>query len=223
MAAPVFDAVSSGETGGANSLTIPHTCTGTDRGLVYDVSRYAPAGQTIAGVTYAGVAMTQFGTDIGNGAVSGIVNRWVLSNPASGTNNVVITASGSIAMCAGGVSYTNAHQTTASLCSTFTSGTGSSNALSLNVASSSDQIVQDGFSLFAAVETVGAGQTQRWNINNADEYGGGSTEAGSATTTMSWSLDASADWAHIASNVNAPAGAAGIAIPVVLKQFRSRW
>lgn len=100
-----FDAKTATTTSATSSLTFSHTCSGTNRILF--VTSCANTGSTTTGVTYAGVAMTQVGsvTDIGPTHY-----LWVLVNPASGANNVVITNSGSVT-AGSALSFTGAKQT----------------------------------------------------------------------------------------------------------------
>lgn len=99
-----FDAkTNTSASGTASPLTFSHTCSGTDRILF--VSSTLNSG-TISGITYGGVSMTQVGsvTDVGP-----ITYLFYLVNPASGANNVVVTASATIYTTTA-VSYTGAAQ-----------------------------------------------------------------------------------------------------------------
>ncbi len=104
-----FDAVSKWNNGAASSITFAHTCTGSDRLLRVDVTN--PFTDILTGVTYAGVSMTQLWK------IRSSANNWwcytfILINPASGTNNIVVTASASATLDAWGISYTWCDQTT---------------------------------------------------------------------------------------------------------------
>lgn len=92
---------------GSSSDSLAHTCTGSNRYLLVAMLDYVP---NVTGVTYAGVSMTE----IDNGAVSGDVTIRVfgLANPASGSNNITVTASGSATFVYGGVSYAGVSQVT---------------------------------------------------------------------------------------------------------------
>lgn len=103
-----FDASSSG-TAAAGSLTVAHTCTGANRLLV--VATLVDGSKTITGVTYNGVAMTQFGGAL---TFSGTwsLDSWYIINPASGANNIIASASsGTPNIYLTGVSYTSVVQT----------------------------------------------------------------------------------------------------------------
>lgn len=80
---------------GATSMTVAHTCSWTDRAIVVNVWHQV----NVTSVTYAWVAMTQVGTTSTDGAANK-TSTFVLANPASWANNVVITvASSSVIMC----------------------------------------------------------------------------------------------------------------------------
>ncbi len=104
---------------GATSQTWSHTCTGSDRllavGVFGELVSLDGTGVFITGATYNGVAMTLvFKQAEAQGNTPGS-DRWVylflLVNPASGANNVVV--SGSTPMVMGGMStsYTGAKAT----------------------------------------------------------------------------------------------------------------
>jgi len=96
------------QTGSSN--TWPHTCTGTDRILFVGTFNNGNGGKP-TGVTYGGVAMTEISTRLTDGG-SFHVTLFVLTNPSSGANNVVVTWStdGGINNCVAS-SYTGAKQT----------------------------------------------------------------------------------------------------------------
>jgi len=92
---------------GSSSDSLAHTCSGSNRYLLVAMLDYVP---NVTGVTYAGVSMTE----IDSGAVSGdvTIRLFGLANPASGSNNITVTASGSATFVYGGVSYTGVSQVT---------------------------------------------------------------------------------------------------------------
>ena len=91
----------------ASSLTAAFTVgAGTDRILFVGVSAST---DLVTGVTYNGVAMTLVGKK--NISSGGQGYLFVLVNPASGSNNVAISASGSTTITGMAVSYTGAKQT----------------------------------------------------------------------------------------------------------------
>lgn len=87
----VFDAAVDGGFGGVSPLTFAHTCTGANR--ILHVLTYGVA-DNVTGVTYNGVAMTRIAIKRDN-SNNGYVSLYELVNPASGTNNVAASFTGS--------------------------------------------------------------------------------------------------------------------------------
>lgn len=98
-------AVDATASGSANSttLTVSHTCTGSD--LVLVVVCYAANGDQITGVTYNAASMTQAAkiTDVNN---TGYI--YYLVDPDTGANDIVVTASASQVLGLCSCSYTDA-------------------------------------------------------------------------------------------------------------------
>lgn len=105
--AVAFDAQSSGSVNPATTLTVAHTCSGSNRVLLVGLSTNNTT-DIVTGVTYAGVAMTKLRTQV----VQGLYYSYLfyLQNPTSGTNNIVATASSSSLMGAISASFTGAAQ-----------------------------------------------------------------------------------------------------------------
>lgn len=100
-----FDAGSNGEANPGTSLTVAHTCTGSNLILFAGV-QIGSGNDWITGVTYNSVAMTQIGTVANN-------NRsylFYLLAPATGNNNIVISSSNSVQIRAANASHTGALQ-----------------------------------------------------------------------------------------------------------------
>lgn len=74
-----------------STVTKSYTTSGTNRLLLLGFC--LNAGGPISTLTYAGVAMTQVGTDGNSGFYD--VQLWALLNPASGANNIVVTLANS--------------------------------------------------------------------------------------------------------------------------------
>lgn len=89
----------------SSPLTFAHTVgAGSDRILFVGVEHNGTT--TVSGITYNGVALTKI-----NAQASGVMNfeLWYLSNPASGSNNVVVTTVGAVTLLnASAASYTGA-------------------------------------------------------------------------------------------------------------------
>src|SRR6185436_7510389 len=109
MASIATDATSTGVvTGSVTSLTVAHTITGTNTILFAGVT--SATTDLISGATFNGVAMTLINK------VQTPTDRWTylfyLVAPASGTHNVVVTASSTVdVIAATNASYTGAQQT----------------------------------------------------------------------------------------------------------------
>lgn len=88
-----FDAVAGAKdsSGAVTSLTFSHTCTGSNRLLIVSGSVTSLTARTITGVTYAGTSMTFVITATASQVVSFM---YILVNPTTGANNVVVTISG---------------------------------------------------------------------------------------------------------------------------------
>lgn len=102
-----FDAATGSSTTGT-SLTYSHTCSGSNRALIVHYVTDT-SNDLVTGVTYNGVAMSFIGR------VQSPSSRWTgiyyLAAPATGANNVVISASGSAYLEASSASYTGVKQT----------------------------------------------------------------------------------------------------------------
>ena len=85
--------------------TWSHTCTGTERALVVG----GLTNGTLT-ATYAGVSMTQVQVATSPGGINSYL--FVLANPASGANNVILTRSGGTFIVGGSASFTNVDQST---------------------------------------------------------------------------------------------------------------
>lgn len=210
--AVAFDAAADGAADSGSSVSYSHTCSGSDRLLIVGVAWRGT--QTVSSVTYNGVAMTQVAAHAAGGNNTR-VKQYYLINPASGANTVSVTMSGATNLVVGSISFNGAHQTTP--LGTQATATGTSGNPSVSVSSASDEIVVDSLSYDRASSlTVGAGQTQRYNRDDnggGDLWGAGSTEAGAASVTMSWTAGASEGWAIAGVSVKPSGGAAAATYP----------
>jgi lysophospholipase L1-like esterase len=103
-----FDAFSGGSVTGT-TLTVAHTIgAGSNRLLVTSV--FGDAADVVTGATYNGVAMTLVDKVNSNPGVDRWLYCFVLENPASGSHNIVVTASTSITMGASSASYSGVVQ-----------------------------------------------------------------------------------------------------------------
>lgn len=106
-----FDAETGAFTNSSSgSLTFSHTCTGSNRALYVAVC--TSAATTVTGITYAGAAMTLVDSYTATGQDAITDNTlYMLIAPASGANDVIVTASASgHIIYAQAASYTGAAQ-----------------------------------------------------------------------------------------------------------------
>lgn len=216
-----IDAIGSGS-GSGSSLTFAHTCSGSNRLLVVWVS-YFDSADAPTGATYNGVAMTAIpSSTAANGDYK--IAGYYLINPATGTNNVVISFTGPMFdIGAGSVSFTDAHQTTP--LGTAVTATGTSTTPSVTVSSAAGEIVLDGLVIVhSGTLTVDGSQTQLWNSiasNGFQKYAGSMETAAEASTTMSWSNSSSQQWAIGAVPIK-PVSAGGGTMPAKMRAYMRR-
>lgn len=212
-AAVAFDAITNTNSTGFTStaFTFSHTTSGSDRGLIVCVANDNTIDQTFT-ATYNGVSMTQVSTQVYGASVPPRVTVFRLENPATGTNDVVLTPSDNTTFGVAAISFTGVHQTT--MTDTAVTATGSTTPITVDVTGSSDGMVIDcaatDITGLVAVATVGAGQTSRFNPATSSSYVNayGSTETGAGAVTMSWAIDQNVPWTTIGVNIVAASGAA---------------
>lgn len=187
-----------GPTSDQISRTWSHTVgSGSNRILIVGVS-IKDGAANVNSVTYGGTALVSIGSRT-DGGLNTKIAIWKLVAPASGLANIVVTLSAAKRIVAGSVSFTGVDQTTPN--GAFASNVGTNGTPTVNVSSASGELVIDTFAVQgdASPATVGGGQTQRWNRNtgaldNNEVLGGGSTEPGASTVTMSWGLGQAQPW-----------------------------
>lgn len=213
--AVAFDAASTGaESSVTTSITVSHTTgSGSNRALLVGVAGAdVTAADTIpTGVTYAGNAMTLLRSEtkgVSGSALSMGVSIWYIADPTTGANDIVASVTGTVSdVVLGGVSVANARQ--APPAGTAVLDSGSSTSGSITLLSGPDDLVFDTLSLasmgVAQAATVGGSQTSRWNTDQLNILGAGSTEPGAdGTSTMSWdSFTNSKEYFVMAAVINA--------------------
>lgn len=156
-----YDTSTDGGHGTGATLTFSHTCTGNKRIL------FVAAGAlgNLATATYGGVAMTQIDTE---SAGSIQTTFFYLKNPASGANNVIVSAAGG-SISAVSASYTLALQTGGMDISGGTFGNpASSISQSLTTVTDNTWLVAGGC---AAAGGVVAGSNTTVRINSGNTFG----------------------------------------------------
>lgn len=193
-AAVAFDARSEGE--GATGMTVSHVVgSGSNRALYACVTQ-APGGgadvdavtATYGGVASSGVLFTDITT---HGSRHARVIYWLA--PASGTANIALSWAGGGNMRVVAASFDGVDQVTPHDAQQTVDGSGGGTSSTVNVTSATNNMVMDCLTAAAGVTavTVGAGQTEINQMTGDSGPGyqsiASSYEAGSTTTTMSWS------------------------------------
>lgn len=211
-----FDAVTpvSGLSG-ASGFTTSATATGANRLALVGYGFVVGAGSTVATITYGGVSMSRVGadatrSDFNGGTFTGFAGIWQLVAPATGSQTVILTASGGGTLfgAAGICTYTGVDQTTP--LGTPVSANGSSTTASAVVTGT-----LSGNAVFASLlYDIGAGipspnNNSRYLNDNAGTggigfTGGGQDAAGGGSITSSWTKATSKPWAVQAVELLAP-------------------
>lgn len=194
-----------------NTMTWSHTCTGA--GLMLVVAIACDNTNQPTSVTYNGVAMTLAVSRDDGSALK--VHFYYLSDPATGANNVVMTASATGDYAGGSVSLTDASsQIGNTQSSLITSSTNPSVSFTTN--GITGFVVDALLNRNGQSATAGAGQTRFCNqtyFNNFGSNGGLSMSYESYTSsgdpTMSWTLGTMTDSAWIGIEIKETALASG--------------
>ncbi len=201
-------------TGASPTVALAHTTAGTNRVLVVGVSINITnnTGAAVTGVTYQGTALTLSGAHIDAGNTRR-VELWYLINPATGTNNVVVTlnlpgGTGTLGVVVGATTLTGADQ--AKPIRSFLAADGTTNLAQLNLPSAYGDVVIDTLAIGGTqtVTTFGPSQTPRWALASAatpasppDVYGTGSTRDGAPSVPLSEQFSAASNWSVAAVSV----------------------
>lgn len=184
-----FDATTYEQAFATSSITKAHTCTGNDRFIVV-----VTGGQNsvASGVTYGGIAMTQFGTSL-NPATNRRINSWYLVAPPSGANNVVATFSGSTGWHYIEVtSYTGVDPLNPVITSGDKTGTGTTATIDFTTTSATQWGVY-GITYNTATASAGTRSYERQDNTELAMYDSNSTLP-SGSTDMNTSLSSSVAW-----------------------------
>lgn len=186
-----------------SSTSFSHTTSGSGRLLLVGV--YQQSG-SVSSITYNGVALTSLATTSLFGAIRMTV--YYLLAPASGSNTVAVTLSGSTNFGVIAESFTGAGGVGTAVTSTSLSGT--TRSVSVTTAYS-NSIVADfiGVNADTAI-TVGSGQTQRqgFTVVSSDTFRASTEVDGTpSSVTMDWTaVDSSQVSSQIAVEVNGISG-----------------
>lgn len=211
-----LDAARNMASGSGSSLTYAHTCTGDDRILFVFVETAEPTTDYVTSVTYNSVAMTRINTVTFTNGGSARVYLYYLIAPSTGSNNVVITSSSSIALIRGNaVSYTGASQTGQPDGNNTASGSGSSGTIAITTTADNCWMVF-GQANNAAEPTAGSNATRRGTSGGGGfgyfDSNGAITPA--ALFTMGWAVGGGNGFGVCAASFS-PATAAATTIKTV--------
>lgn len=211
------EAADSVATTGASSLTLSSFATvGADRACYVGVSSYGGDCTLTTSVVRGGTeTFTEIYDEL---ALPSHVSGHYYIAPATAAANIVVTMAGANErFVVGALALSGVHQTTP--VGTHATASGSSTEASVAVSSAVGELVVDTLVKNGVSDSVtpGTGQTQRWLTQSGTSgpaTGAGSTEAGAASVTMSWSwtTGGSAGW-RIGAVPFQPAAGGGGATP----------
>jgi hypothetical protein len=161
---------------------------GTNRILF--VGTTIATGNTVSGVTYNGVAMTQLNTQAISGATFSNTYLFYLVNPASGAHNIVVTGTGTTFMYSAAESFSGVDQNTPIDANTTTTTTGTSITASVTTTKDNDWLVgwqmvgtSAGSALSAGANTT-IRQTNGSNWYTIEDTNAAQTPPGSKSLTV---------------------------------------
>lgn len=96
---------------GSTTFTISHTISGTNTLLICAIDGHTVTTDLITSVTYNGIAMQRFSSNINLGATAESFWTYYLLSPSTGTHNIVITCSSDPGLGGGGLFVANASYT----------------------------------------------------------------------------------------------------------------
>lgn len=184
-----FDAASSAHTDpDSNTLSWSHTTSGSDRIMIVGVT--TRSNTPVASLTYGGANLTKIRHDNPGSDVR--TELWVLVAPDQGTHSVDLVVDNSTTIEAGATTWTGV-----AAVGNNAGASGWGTPASVDLASSSGEVVVDvvGTQNAGATVTAGEGQTERWNEVGTAGVGAASSEPGAPTVTMSWALGMEESWA----------------------------
>jgi len=150
------------------SYTFSHTCTGSDRYLIVEATTILTTGGSVTGITYNGVSMSLLeGGSVNSGDY--YTHVYGLANPASGSNNVVITYSSSDAVLATAISYTGVNQASPIDATALVTDLSASSPASFSITTTASNCWLVGFShSIGGYPTASTGTTFRTNSSATD-------------------------------------------------------
>jgi hypothetical protein len=222
MAVAVVTSAGLGVTG-VDTDTVAIDCTGANA-LVVFVARSFSSATVVNSVTYNGVAMTQdFTATLPPG-----VDAWVLANPSTGSNNVVVTMAAACDIGVAAVALSGVDTTDILRAANQTTAASAASTVSNSITSATDELVLDYVAINGNPATLAVtaanGQTELLNfIDSGNSIRNGlSWKAGAASVTSGWAIGAGAsNIGQMLVAVKAAAGG-GSSIPVLSAGLRQR-
>lgn len=213
-----FDAATDGSSANSTSLIWAHTCSGSNRLLV--VVCYSASGDVITGVTYNAAALTLV-HKAQVGASGAYVYTFFLLGPATGANNVVVTASGSVTLAGVSASYTGVQQSAQPDSVGTQSVTGGTTCtVSTTVVSASCWLI-GGFSYAAGSASAGGGTTFRISPLTQQVLADSNGIVGTGAQSLVASVGGNTNWgAAVGSFIEAAGGGGGVTLTQLKKSQR---
>lgn len=205
-----------GQTGwtGANVTDVLYTCSGSNRVLFCGVQTYNATLITVSSITYGGVALTLINSLTDN-LTSAYQDGelWYLDSPASGSNHLVITLSGTPSF----FDYQAVSYTGKTVTGIDASGTGQNNSTSTSSPSANATVVHSdcwlvgmAYSRAASAPTAGTGTTVRASNGVGHAIGDSNGTVGTGARTLNFNVSSAATWPAVLtasfSAANASAG-----------------
>lgn len=177
---------------------------GTDRAAVARIAYDSSAGMAVSAVTYGGVPMVSCGPAAHHATSQGYVERWILVNPPTGSNTLVVTVTGTIAdIYVDLEGYQNVNQVTPVRAGTYQTSTGTASPFSLVVASNSADLTTTAINS-GGPSITSTNQTSD-GIDTSGAYAAASDHATTpaSSVTHTWTLSGtSTGWAIVGFSLN---------------------
>lgn len=189
-AQPAFDAVTTVTTT-ATSGSFNHTPVGTPVYVIVSFG-FDRTSTSVSSVSYGGAALSLLRREVDPSTINS-VELWGRAAPAAGLQAIAWSLVGGAAFT--GIAAQTYTDAAGSAGAGGTAGTsGLSTTPSVALLSAAGRLVIDTMHDRVRTATVGAGQTQRYNIAPGTQLWTGSDEAGAASVTMSWAMSGSSEW-----------------------------
>lgn len=214
--AVAFDAVSNAnnENNVSTTMSWTHTPVGTPSSVGVSAQIYNDTANSITSITYGGSSLTKMpgSTSGSQGGFSSHTEIWGSDGLtlATGAQTIVITFAAVGSYCQAGAITVTGSNTTTCFSAAAVNDNASSTTPSVTIASATGELVMDQTANSAGqVPTAGGSQTSRYTYNPAGLFaGGGSTQPGAASVTMSWTIAANS-WTISAASFKAAGGGGG--------------